>query len=211
MTAPMRLHDADIRRALHDKVLDDDHDDPNTRVYDELPLWYGTARVDIAVVDGRFQGFEIKSERDTLARLPSQVEVYGRVLDRVTLVLSQKHLEQAAAIVPAWWGLRVVRAGPRGGIHFEVARHEQTNPSVDPVAVAAMLWSGELLCALEAIGEARGLRGKSRDVMSRRLAAALPLVRLRGIVRDALKARPDRSVLPPGNLGLDWPAPRPAV
>jgi hypothetical protein len=201
----MRLRDVDIRAALHKKVLDDHHDDPNTRVYDELALWYGSARVDVAVVNGRFHGFEIKSERDSLARLPGQIAVYGRVLDRVTLVLSAKHVAAAQTLVPEWWGLRAVRTGTRGAIHFEVLRSEQTNPAVDAVAVAAMLWTSELTEALEALGQARGVRGKSRDVMSRRLAEALPLVQLREVVRRALKARPDRALLPPGNLGLPAP------
>ena len=207
MKTRMHLRDADIRSALHQKVLDDHHDDPNTRVYDELALWYGTARVDIAVVNGRFHGFEIKSDRDTLGRLLGQVEIYRRVFDRVTLVASQKHLDRASFLVPEWWGLRVVRSGPRGGIHFETVRHDQTNPCLDAVAVAAMLWSAELILALESISEARGMRGKSRDVMSRRLASAIPLVALRGVVRTALKARPERATLRPGNLGPQLVAP----
>ena len=46
----------------------------------------GAARVDIAVINGHIRGVEIKAEADSLERLPRQVEAYGRVVDRATLI-----------------------------------------------------------------------------------------------------------------------------
>lgn len=49
-------------------------------------------RADLAILDGCFYGVEIKSEADTLKRLPSQMEGYARYFDRTVLVVAPKHL-----------------------------------------------------------------------------------------------------------------------
>ncbi|WP_096331018.1 sce7726 family protein [Nannocystis exedens] len=183
------MRDADLRAALHQKVLRDHHGQADTLVLDELGLWYGTARVDIAVVNGRLHGYEIKSDRDTLERLPAQAQVYNNVLDRVTLVVGETHLEKAIKIVPPWWGVKVAFAGPRKAIHFREERAPGTNPAIDPVAVAALLWCDELIELLASLGAARGLRGKSRDRLTRALADLLPQDELRAVVRMRLKER----------------------
>lgn len=183
------MRDKDVRRALHGKVLADHRDDPSTLVLDELGLWYGHARVDVAVVNGCIHGFEIKSERDTLERLPDQARIYSRVLDRVTLVVGASHADKARGIVPDWWGLKVATAGRRGAVHFHEDRGPGDNPQQDPVALAMMLWCEELTAALTLAGAARGFVGKKRRVQAERLAAVLAPEALRKVVCDALKAR----------------------
>ena len=183
------MRDCDVRAALHAKVLAEHHDQPDTLVMDELALWYGTARVDVAVVNGRIHGFEIKSDRDTLERLEGQARIYSNVLDRVTLVVGTKHLERALRESPEWWGVKVAKQGPRRAVHFEEVRTPKMNPAVDPVAVAALLWCEELEDVLADVDAVRGYRGKSRDILSRRAAEVLRLTDLRSAVRARLKAR----------------------
>jgi hypothetical protein len=183
------MRDRDVRRALHAKVLADHHGDPDTLVLDELALWYGVARVDVAVVNGRLHGYEIKSDCDTLDRLPDQVAIYNRVLDRVTLVVGQRHAAHAIALVPQWWGIKVASMGVRGAVHFVDGRAPRTNPAVEPAAVAALLWCEELIEELDQLGAARGMRGRPRDAMSRRLAELLTPRELRATVRARLKRR----------------------
>src|SRR5436190_20887953 len=125
------VHDREVRDALHRKVLKEHHGDTSTLVLDELGLRHGTCRVDIAVVNGYLHGYEIKSDSDTLERLPSQVATYGLVLDRATLVVGERHLDKARPFVPQWWGIKVVTAGPRGGISFETAQPFAQNPAID--------------------------------------------------------------------------------
>src|SRR5439155_10222560 len=93
------LRDRDVRQALHRKVLRDHHGDANTLVLDELGLRHGACRVDIAVVNGYLHGYEIKSDSDTLDRLPAQVAVYNLVLDRATLVVGERHLQKAQPLL----------------------------------------------------------------------------------------------------------------
>jgi hypothetical protein len=183
------MREADVRSGLHAKVLCEHRDAPDTLVIDELSLWYGAARVDVAVVNGRIHGFEIKSDLDTLERLPEQRRIYCMVLDRVTMVVGRKHLDGTLAAVPDWWGIKLVFAGPRKAVHFEDVRCPRMNPSIDPVALASLLWCEELTDILSAVGAARGVRGKSRDCLSRRVAETLSLTDLRAEVRRRLKAR----------------------
>ena len=130
------MRDRDIREALHRKVLKEHHGDTNTLVLNELGLRHGACRVDIAVVNGHLHGYEIKSDADTLERLPAQVTAYGAVLDRASLVVGEKYAEKAKALLPDWWGIRVATVGPRGAINFEAVQPIRTNPSIDPVALA---------------------------------------------------------------------------
>jgi hypothetical protein len=183
------MRDCDVRAALHAKVLSEHHDQPDTLVLDELALWYGTARVDVAVVNGRIHGFEIKSDRDTLDRLEGQARVYNNVLDRVTLVVGVRHLKDALRECPDWWGVKIATQGPRRAVHFEELRAPKTNPAVDPVAVAALLWCEELEQILAGVAAIRGYKGKSRDILSRRAAEVIELTALRSAVRVRLKAR----------------------
>jgi len=119
------VHDRELREALHHKLLKEHHGDTNTLVLDELGLRHGTCRVDIAVVNGYLHGYEIKSDADTLQRLPGQVSVYCAVLDRATLVVGEKHAEKAKAHLPDWWGLRLQRrdrTGASNSIRYNFTR-----------------------------------------------------------------------------------------
>lgn len=56
-------------------------------------------RADLAILDqNAFFGIEIKSEYDTLKRLPSQMEGYARYFDYTYLIVADKHLAEAATI-----------------------------------------------------------------------------------------------------------------
>lgn len=187
----MRTRDRDVRAALHAKVLADHHRDPNTLVVDEFALWYGEARVDVAVLNGAMHGFEIKSDRDTLERLPAQERIYSAALDRVTLVIGKAHACTALELVPDWWGIKVVSSGRRGAVHFLEQRRPRQNPRIDPVAVASLLWRRELEDLLEQFGGARGLRSKPRHRLAQELATRLSLKALREQVREQMKRRTD--------------------
>src|SRR4051812_8285009 len=100
------MRDRDVREQLsHD--LRQWHPDKSTLFVDELDLG-GLVRVDVAAVNGALWGYEIKSERDTLRRLPTQVEVYSRVLDFAALVVAERHRDHAVDLLPDWWHVVVV-------------------------------------------------------------------------------------------------------
>lgn len=185
------LDDREMREAYHRKCLRRHHANPSTVVVDELGLQHGKCRADIAVVNGHLAGYEIKSDFDSLVRLRSQQASYGAVFDRITLVVTKRHLEQASETVPTWWGLVVARRGPRDGIHFEAVRSARRNSLVDDFSVAQLLWRGEVKDILLGLGfEEKQLRG-NREALYSLLVCQLSSPALRECVRARMKARPD--------------------
>lgn len=187
----LKMRDRDIRAAVLQKVICDHLTDPNTLVVEELGLQHGANRVDIAVVNGALHGYELKSEVDTLDRLPSQAEAYSKVFDRATLVTAENHLAQAISLVPAWWGIKVATRGTRGAVLFDTYRRVECNPSVSTFHVAQLLWRTEAVAILGALGvEEKALR-KNRAGLYSLLTDLLSPSQLRSRVREALKARKD--------------------
>ncbi len=182
------LADADVRPALRARVRKAHAREPDTVLLDELGVCRGAVRVDLAVVNGLFHGFEIKSDRDTLRRLEGQVGVYNKVLDRATLVAGERHLDDAMAIVPDWWGILRIEGSRSSGPVFKMVRRGRRNPGRDPRALVEMLWADEAIALLEARNLARGVRGKPRNVLWDRVCEHLKLEEIATAVRNHLKA-----------------------
>lgn len=185
-----KIRDLDIRRVLRAQLQHRHAHEPDAVILDELGICQGDSRVDLAVINGLLNGFEIKSERDTLERLPVQEAAYSRVFDEVTLVCGQNHLCHVQSLIPHWWHLaeatmeeervavRTVHVGGR-------------NPQPDPHAVVQLLWRREALAALQELGLDKGHRTKARKTLWRVLAEAVTPLHLGAIVRRFLKARGD--------------------
>lgn len=203
------MRDRDVRQALHQKVLMDHHGDSNTRVLDELGLRHGVCRVDIAVVNSYLHGYEIKSDADTLDRLPNQISIYSSILDRASLVVGKKHVEKAKAIIPEWWGIKIVTAGSRGAINFETHRSVSMNPKIDPLALAELLWRPEAVSILKKLGAPTAILRKPRASLYQYLAEVLNLDELRRLIRQFLKAREKWRGHLPSSLGGDLSIPMP--
>jgi hypothetical protein len=185
------MNDTDIREGLKRKLLRHHIADKDTLVMDEVGLRHGAARIDVLVVNGYLHGYELKSDSDTLRRLENQIRVYCSVLDRVTMVVGEKHLDEVESAVPEWWGIKVARQGCRGGMSFQDVRRSRMNPALDAVAVAKLLWRDEALALLAEMGCDAGVRSKPRKVVYKRLSDALHLSVLRGKVRNQLRNRSD--------------------
>mgnify|MGYP007004386720 CR=1 FL=1 len=183
------MRDRDVRMALHRRVLREHHKHPNTLVLNELGLCHGACRVDIAVVNGRLHGYEIKSDSDTLERLDHQIKNYSSVLDRAWLVVGEKHLSKAMDRLPDWWGVKSVSQGPRDGISFENYRKAADNPKQDPVAIAQLLWHVEAANILRTKGASEAELRRPRAILYGLLAEAFDLQSLRDLVRQQLKER----------------------
>ncbi len=178
-----------LRAALKDRVLSRYLEDSSTIIIDELGLNHNTARVDLAVINGIIHGYEIKSDYDTLQRLPLQIEVYNSVLDRVTLVTGRKHLAKASAVIPKWWGIKLAEPGARNAVRFTNVRNPKNNPQKDVLSLARLLWREEALNLLEEIGAAEGVRSKSRASVYARLAEAASAEAIHARVLRQLKGR----------------------
>lgn len=136
-------------------------------------MWHGATRIDIAVVNGILHGFEIKSDKDTLNRLDTQMRTYNSVFDKVTIVVGRTHLVHAFQSVPAWWGIETVGVACDGMVVFNEIRPPRSNPSQDLTSIARLLWRNEALDLLERLGNADGVRSKPREAVYTRLIASL--------------------------------------
>lgn len=184
----MTMRDRDVRESVW-RWLEAVHEgDPDTLMLDELGILNGATRVDIAVINGQIEGYELKSERDTLERLPSQRDLYNKVLDRISLVVAENHRESAEKIIPKWWGLAVATIC-NGVVEVTRERLPEKNPELDAATLASLLWRDEALSVLERHDAARGVRSKPREALYERLSVALDLDTVRAEVRAALKAR----------------------
>lgn len=185
------MRDPELRAAVKDTLLAPFYSDPNTLIIEELGLKHGSGRVDIAVINGELHGYELKSDQDTLRRLPKQVAVYTSVLDRITLVVTPHHIVQAIEMVPEWWDIMLAEIQAAGNIRFQAVRTGQENPSLSALAIAKLLWRDEALQLLEILGAAEGIRSKPRRIIYARLVEVLDLDQVRACVRNLLKIRKD--------------------
>src|ERR1700761_7428127 len=97
MESPQCLLDQHIREALRKALR---MKDGSAAIIDEMPLMRGRGRADLAFVNGRLCGYEIKSEADSLARLEIQSVNYESVFEFNTIVVAHKHLKAATSKVP---------------------------------------------------------------------------------------------------------------
>jgi hypothetical protein len=135
--------DSQIRAALHKKKLKRFHACPDALVLDELGLAHADAIVDVAVINGRIHGFEIKSAVDTLSRLPRQIRLYEECLEKLTIVCDKRHSRAVSVLAPDWCGILEVTRGARGGISFATLRSARINPHVRADRLAHLLWRPE--------------------------------------------------------------------
>jgi hypothetical protein len=183
------MRDADVRHALLRDLDAQFRGDPDTRIVQEMGIWAGSVRIDVAVINGRLHGYELKSAKDTLERLDDQAALYNQVFDNVTLVTADKHYYKALKKVPKWWGISIAVPRKDGTISIRVSRKPRANKAVVPLQVARLLWKTELLEILERHQLVRGVRSGTSEAMASRLAERLQPSILREEVRRAIKAR----------------------
>lgn len=145
----MGHNEAEVRHALRKVLTASTHRCP--QIVEEFWVPRSHERADMAVIDTSMHGYEIKTARDTLKRLPRQVSAYNRLFSKCTIVLAERHLPEALKILPEWWGIMVVTASEK--IHFATYRVERPNPEIDPETLVRLLWRDEVHAALAELGE----------------------------------------------------------
>ena len=185
--------DREIRAALLQSLHCAHAGDEDVALLEELGLCRGEVRVDVTVVNGSLHGYEIKSDRDSLRRLARQVAVYSAVLDRATLVVGERHLHDAAELVPSWWEIVLATVAP-AGIVLTPVRAGQFNQTRDGRALVELLWLEDALALLAARDAVRGFRRKPRHVVWTRVCEVYNIGEIAAAVRDRLKTRKARRV-----------------
>ena len=183
------MNDVEIRQNFHRKILRRHHAHKDTLVIDELGLNHGKCRADIAVVNGQFVGYEIKSNNDSLRRLGEQVKSYSAVFDRVSIIVGNRYIDSIQDYIPDWWGVIVSARGPRGAVNFDLIRKAQTNKNIDPISIAKLLWRNEAEEILMQKKMPSKILRQPRAILYECLVDVLNTCELRKIVRKYLKNR----------------------
>lgn len=94
------------RSAITQKIVLGKHSLSTASVLHEFRA--GSSKADVVVLNGTATAYEIKSERDSLARLSSQIDNYRRVFASVAVVASPKHVPEIRIAVPEDVGILVL-------------------------------------------------------------------------------------------------------
>lgn len=100
----MALDDKQIRRALLRELSKDEE----LEIYQEFVLPSSKARADIVTVGEIFTGYEIKSDKDSLQRLSTQIPEYDVYLEKNYIVVGEKYSSKIKNYIPEYWGIIVV-------------------------------------------------------------------------------------------------------
>jgi len=190
-------YDENIREALIKLLLDElrqSHEVTGhpARIISELGISHGAFRIDIVTVNSCVHGYEIKSDADTLVRLPEQAKAYSQVFDKLTLVVGEKHIINAMSIIPDWWGVKLAKIHTDSStILLSDIRTALDNKSQDILSVAHLLWRQEALDILESNNAANGVKSKRREFIYERLVSAIDFIDIQKAVREKLFTRQD--------------------
>ena len=184
------MNDRIVRDAFHYRVLKKAHKCANTFVVDELGLKNGAVRADIAVLNGKLIGYEIKTEKDNLERLTNQVSAYNEVFDKAFIVLSEKHLSKALQIVPDWWGIYLIE-GNSERVRFKCFRKAQINRFKSALSIAQFLWRSEAIEVFQSTFNKPISSNKTKHYLCQEIALAHNPTDLGRITLNYLKNRKD--------------------
>lgn len=136
----VKTNDPLIRESL--KFMLSTTDD--VRILEEFCIADKGCRVDVVTVGSTLQGYEIKSDVDTLARLARQVEYYDSIFQYNWVVVGGSKLKKLDDLLPKHWG--IIRADQINGL-FELCtiRPAKKNPHMNIASVLKLLWKEELI------------------------------------------------------------------
>lgn len=187
------MRDYDLRIAITSKIKEDHKGQNDTFLVNELDLAITGARVDLALLNGYFTGYEIKSSQDNLKRLPSQLIAYTKIFDFLFIVTELKHLEAIKRISPDWVGIHTCYFCD-GVLKTQVSREAVLNNSQDGFSLAKLLFKQELISLLESTS-IDFKKSERAWILSEKLASNLEIDELKSLVREKLKQRIKANIL----------------
>lgn len=171
--------DKDVRRAFYEYIRPLK---PSSMFIHEMAFTVDKeeGRVDLVAVDTKMHGFEIKSDADSLTRLTRQVRVYSKVMDTMSMVVTNRHESGTRRIVPSSWGIYMYDKG----LVTELRAPEEST-ELTPRALAGLLWKERALQLLSDNGLERGYARKAKHVLHDFIAEAVDLA----IIKEAVCAQ----------------------
>jgi hypothetical protein len=150
------------RAAITEKVLLGIHSLRTASMLTEFRV--ADRKADLVILNGTATVYEIKSERDTLARLSRQLDAYSRVFPCLVVIAAEQHVRNIAEQTPTTVG--VLALSDR--YQISTVREAVTDYSqICPLTVSQSLRASECCAILRALGR------DVPDVPNTRLRAAL--------------------------------------
>lgn len=136
-----KLYDKDIREALIKKISKFNVN----KIVEELYIHNGNAIADVVTITTKnIHCYEIKSDVDNVKRIIKQGEFFNLSFNKITLVTTQKHIENALKFAPKYWGIILVNL-KENDITLKYVRKNSYNKYFDKEAALKILWKEELL------------------------------------------------------------------
>lgn len=180
------LNDFGVRFLLLEELKIEYSNREDTRIINELGLDFGASRVDVAVVNNILHGYEIKSDLDNLNRLPRQIEYYNRAFERMTIVVSQTHLQKVKEMVPRWWGIKTISKDKRRLINVRKGRRVSYQ---DSELLLRLLWKKELNGFVDELNLPKVYKKYRQSQLLSIIGETADLVTIRSYVYKILKER----------------------
>jgi len=109
----------------------------------------GACKADLVILNGTATVYEIKSERDSLARLENQIRHYQRVFAKTYVIAGESHVADVLAVAPSEVGVLSLVRWDRISTVREAA---ETTGSVCPVTIFESLRTAEACKILKTLG-----------------------------------------------------------
>jgi hypothetical protein len=174
--------EARLKAAVIDKLYLSSHVDRDAVLVSEMVVDNWSRRADVVLANGKLWCFEIKSEMDSLSRLPGQIDTFARSFEKLIVVVARKFEAAARELLPDGVGLWVEDGD---GILKERVRPKVMALSKEAAIIA--MTAAELRRLLACNGMAP--TGDAQRAQLCELAACLPASDLANAARDAIKKR----------------------
>jgi hypothetical protein len=156
----------------------------------------GACKADVAILNGTATVYEIKSERDSLARLANQIQNYKKVFAKVYVIASEGHVTGVLDTVPEDVGVMMLGSRYR----ITTVREADDRPDrICPATVFESLRSAEAVAILKRLNIAvPDVPNTQRHAAIRALFAQLDPTAVHNAMVSTLKAT--RNLAPLGDL-----------
>lgn len=144
------------------------------------------SRLDLGTINGRSYAYEIKTELDSLAKLPRQLTDYSTVFEFVTVVAHQRHCQKVLSSIPEHCGIRTYHH-TSDGIRFYNIRKATRSPFLNSMSQISCLSSQELRQLLQDTGVKN--IGNTRQQRVAAVLCHVPRRRINSLFKHALKRR----------------------
>lgn len=135
------------RSALTHRVLMGKHSLKTATMLNEFRA--GACKADLVVLNGTATVYEIKSERDTLARLRNQLDNYKRVFAKIYVIASESHVPAVLETTPGDVGVLMLSSR----YHISTVREATDRPDrICPVTLFESLQASEAVSILKILG-----------------------------------------------------------